>query len=323
MEAMKGNIDEESAGSRKSVKRSKDGEEYSSVGANRGATLGFPKEDLPNGKAKSWVQIIGAENGVSGEEICVPLDPIEGEVTDWGFQMVVEEDGCYNIKCTKEAKARMRKPWQNALIVKLLGKKVGVSFMKKKLESFWAKSGSITVADLGNEFYSVKFANVEDLTLAITGGPWIIFGHYLAVRKWEPCFDPDHANIHKVAAWIRLIPLEFFEFQYLNFFGNLLGTVLKVDRTTSTGDKGRFARVCLDLDLSKPLIGEYKLEGKMKKIEYEGLYLICLHCGRYGHNIEGCTELVKNQNPVDIMLQWINLQNNLMTSLLITEWALG
>ncbi|XP_061348745.1 uncharacterized protein LOC133294102 [Gastrolobium bilobum] len=173
--------------------------------------------------------------------------------------------------------------------------------MKRRLEALWAKAGSITVADLGNEFFSVRFSSLEDLNLAITGGPWVILGHYLATRKWEPCFDPDKANIHKVAAWVRLpgIPQEYCEFPFLNHLGTVIGKVLKVDRTISTGDRARFARVCIEIDLAKPLKGEYILDGCRKRIEYEGLFLICLKCGRYGHTSESCPDFVET-SPKDV-----------------------
>ncbi|XP_061368076.1 uncharacterized protein LOC133311080 [Gastrolobium bilobum] len=162
----------------------------------------------------------------------------------------------------------MRLKWKNALIVKLLERKIGVGFMKKRLEVMWAKAGNITVADLG---------------------------HYLATRKWEPCFDPDKANIHKVAARIRLpgILQEYCEFSFLNHLGSVIGKVIKVDRTTSTVDRARFARVCFEIDLSKPLRGEYVLDGARKRVEYEGLFLICLKCGRYEHNSDSCPDFAR------------------------------
>ncbi|XP_061365659.1 uncharacterized protein LOC133308945 [Gastrolobium bilobum] len=206
----------------------------------------------------------------------------------------------------------MRQRWKNALIVKLLGKKIGVGFMKKKLESFWARTGSVTVADLGNEFFSVRFTSLEDLNLAITGGPWVIFGHYLATRKWEPYFDPEQANIHKVAAWVRLqgIPQEYCEYPFLSQLGTVIGKVLKVDKTTSTGDWARFARVCIEIDLAKPLRGEYILDGCLKKVEYEGLFLICLRYGRYGHNSDSCPDFAKPvpmANPVPVPEQPVDI----------------
>ncbi|XP_061354075.1 uncharacterized protein LOC133298752 [Gastrolobium bilobum] len=160
----------------------------------------------------------------------------------------------------------MRQRWKNALIVKLLGKRIGVGFMKRRLDALWAKAGSITVADLGNEFFSVRFSSLEDLNLAITGGPWVILG----------------------------ILQEYCEFPFLNHLGTVIGKVLKVDRTTSSGDRARFAIVCIEIDLAKPLRGESILDGCRKRVEYEGLFLICLKCGRCVHNSESCPDFVKS-----------------------------
>ncbi|XP_061339770.1 uncharacterized protein LOC133286381 [Gastrolobium bilobum] len=290
---------------RKSTKRTKSGEEIPTKIRMREAAKEYQAGSLVNAKQRSFAEVTGVENRVAGDSFpCLaeeeapdlePVDPSLGVITKWGFQTIIKEDGSVEIRSNSEARARMCQRWKNALIVKLLGKRIGAGFMKKKLESLWAKVGSITVADLGNEFFSVRFTNLEDLNLAITGGPWVILGHYLATRKWEPRFDPDKANIHKVAAWVRLIdiPQDYCEFPFLNHLGTVIGKVLKEDRTTSTRDRTRFARVCIEIDLSMPLRDEYILDGSRKKVEYEGFFLICLKCGRYGHNSDSCPDLAK------------------------------
>ncbi|KAI9108348.1 hypothetical protein K1719_020539 [Acacia pycnantha] len=47
----------------------------------------------------------------------------------------------------------------------------------------------------------VKLTNKEDFVHALTGGPWMIFDHYLTVRPWEPQFNPARAKIDRVAVW--------------------------------------------------------------------------------------------------------------------------
>ena len=64
--------------------------------------------------------------------------------------------------------------------------------------------------------------------------------------------------------------------------------MLKVDKNTLNRTKGRFARVCVKLDLNKPLLPSIMINGVEKKIEYEGLHLICFKCGKYGHDNEHC-----------------------------------
>ncbi|XP_061337015.1 uncharacterized protein LOC133284068, partial [Gastrolobium bilobum] len=144
-----------------------------------------------------------------------------------------------------------------------------------------------------NGFYVVQFSNKDDLLFALNGGPWIILGHYLSLRRWEPAFRPNAASVMKIAAWVRLpgIPLEYYDEAFFRRIGNWLGKMLKIDKTTNEHVRGQFARIFVELDLAQPLEGEYVLDGATKQIEYEGLGLICFHCGCYGHSKDCCPEI--------------------------------
>ncbi|KAI9127677.1 hypothetical protein K1719_000670 [Acacia pycnantha] len=50
-------------------------------------------------------------------------------------------------------------------------------------------------------YKDMKLTNKEDYLHALTGGPWMLFDHYLTVRPWEPAFQPMTASINKVAVW--------------------------------------------------------------------------------------------------------------------------
>ncbi|KAL0001778.1 hypothetical protein SO802_015559 [Lithocarpus litseifolius] len=66
----------------------------------------------------------------------------------------VEElrEGLVAVKLTRETKLRIRKPWSNALIIKLYGRAIGLSFLQSKLISLWKPSGSLVCVDLGKVF---------------------------------------------------------------------------------------------------------------------------------------------------------------------------
>ncbi|XP_061348232.1 uncharacterized protein LOC133293658, partial [Gastrolobium bilobum] len=264
-----------------------------------------------NGQRSTWREILMRHNGeddewegeASAEEDFDGEEPAEEEdVNHGGIKMWEEDDGCTYFSCTKRARKRMRKPWEKALIVKLLGKKIGVEFMKKKINVLWARKGKINVTDIGNDFFVVQFSEKDDLNFALNGGPWIVLGHYLSLRKWEPTFRPNSAGIAKIAAWIRLpdIPIEFYDEAFFRRIGNWLGKMIKVDSNTNAPVRGRFATICVELDLSQPLKGDYVLEGFTKQIEYEGLGLICFGCGKYGHSTENCSAAPKQLSSSDI-----------------------
>ncbi|CAN1140994.1 hypothetical protein LINPERHAP2_LOCUS12202, partial [Linum perenne] len=62
----------------------------------------------------------------------------------------------------------------------------------------------------------------------------------------------------------------------------------RVDGTTLFGNQGNYARICVEVDLHKPLLSKYWLRHRVRRIEYEGLHEICFTCGRYGHEAKDC-----------------------------------
>jgi hypothetical protein len=76
----------------------------------------------------------------------------------------------------------------------------------------------------------------------------------------------------------------------LHYIGDRIGKTVKVDRNTIFQERGKYARVCVEVDLNKPLLAMFELKGKVYKVEYEGLHMMCRSCGKFGHYVEGCSE---------------------------------
>ncbi|KAL4343376.1 hypothetical protein AHAS_Ahas11G0072200 [Arachis hypogaea] len=72
--------------------------------------------------------------------------------------------------------------------------------------------------------------------------------------------------------------------------GSAIGTILKIDRATSICSRGRFTRICVEIDLSKKLVPQISVLGSTLNIEYEGLHLICFSCVKYAHRLDQCVE---------------------------------
>lgn len=88
--------------------------------------------------------------------------------------------------------------------------------------------------------------------------------------------------------------MEFYDLEFLSTMGNMIGTTINVDLTTSTQSRGKFARLCAQVDLEKPLLAQYRLKNHPMKIEYEGIHLICFHCGKYRHEKDACLYTVRS-----------------------------
>ncbi|CAN0917279.1 hypothetical protein LINGRAHAP2_LOCUS30196 [Linum grandiflorum] len=62
----------------------------------------------------------------------------------------------------------------------------------------------------------------------------------------------------------------------------------EVDRATKEGARAKYARVCVEIDLTKPLLPKYKVDGTKYLVVYEGLTNLCTNCGKYGAPAETC-----------------------------------
>ncbi|XVF07510.1 hypothetical protein REPUB_Repub06bG0145300 [Reevesia pubescens] len=201
------------------------------------------------------------------------------------------------ILLSKEEKKRIRSPWRNTLIVKLLGRSIGYTYLCNRVKQLWSLTGAFQAVDLDNDFYCFRFSNESDFNHVLLRGPWVIANHYLTVRRWTPCFRPEEATINSVAAWIRFpgMPLEYYDNDILKRMGNLLGQTLMIDKNTLIASRGKYARLCVELDLTKPLVPRLHIGERWQKVEYEGLGMVCFHCGCFGHSKEQCLETKGNE----------------------------
>ena len=141
--------------------------------------------------------------------------------------------------------------------------------------------------DLDNGYFLVRFRSGNGAEFVLTQGPWVILGHYLHVQQWNPQFDCFKEKIDKITAWIRHsgMPLHYYHKKIIRLLGNVVGTMLKIDYNTELVTRGKFARIAVEVNLDRPLVLQFLLDGKIQKVEYESLPTICFSCGRYGHMI--------------------------------------
>ncbi|KAK9180884.1 hypothetical protein WN944_024020 [Citrus x changshan-huyou] len=133
-----------------------------------------------------------------------------------------------------------------------------------------------------------------------------ILGHYLTVQQWNPHFDSSNDNIDNIVARIRLLgmPLHYYHKRVLRMIGNVVGKVIRIDYNTESLTRGKFARIAVEVSLNKPLCSQFFPDGKMQKVEYENLPVICFNCGIYGHKNENCPQLKTIKGATK------NLENN-------------
>ncbi|CAN0892939.1 hypothetical protein LINGRAHAP2_LOCUS17867 [Linum grandiflorum] len=91
-------------------------------------------------------------------------------------------------------------------------------------------------------------------------------------------------------AWVQLpdIPIEFYNPVAVTRIASRIWHPIWVYRATQEGARGKYARVCVEVDLTKPLLSKYTIEGKKYLISYEGLNDLCTTCGKYENSARLC-----------------------------------
>ncbi|KAL9307967.1 putative transcription factor interactor and regulator CCHC(Zn) family [Arabidopsis thaliana] len=224
--------------------------------------------DPPNGSGMNWVQkVVGRNAGgrLNPEEL---MDDafVEERVR---LEFPDGEDGEPVITTDPEVLEVMNGLWKQCMIVKVLGRNISITAMIKRLNEMWRPKGAMYVMDLPRQFFMVRFELEDEYLTALTGGPWRAFGSYLMVKAWRRIL---------ILWWMRLRRLR----------SGGLGKPLKVDLTTLNFERGRFAHVCVEVNLKKPLKGSILINGGQYFVSYEGLTNICPTCGIFGHSVHVC-----------------------------------
>lgn len=134
-------------------------------------------------------------------------------------------------------------------------------------------------------------------------------------------FWPSKDAVDQLAVRVRTLglPIESYDQHMLTFIGNRIGKAIKVDKNTLYREKGKYDRLCIQVDLTKPLFDMFDVKGRHFKVEYKGLYMLCHKCGKYGHITEGCEVQYVKGDPemaktllaqLEVMTLRLKMENN-------------
>lgn len=98
--------------------------------------------------------------------------------------------------------------------------------------------------------------------------------------------------------WLQLhnLPVELWEGETLETIVSTFDTLLKVDDFTGSMSRSKYAWVCVEINLSKPLCRGFWIDDDMNRVfvvvMYELLPTFCYTCGLVGHGSSSCYRLM-------------------------------
>ncbi|KAL4278534.1 hypothetical protein GQ457_03G023770 [Hibiscus cannabinus] len=227
----------------------------------------------------------------SGNKAGANQGPFKDEVEIREEDIIMECDGKIpSIQFSSRVHDQIDNNLKNAIVVRLLGRTIGYKALVNRVNALWKPVGLLQVIDLDNNYFLVRFSAPTDYTKVLTEGPWTIYGSYLTIQPWSRNFLTSEKHPTQVVVWVRLpgLPYRYYTKAVFRHIANLVGKVVRIDYNTDAGERGRFARLAILVDLHKPLLSCIRVDGRIQKLEYEGLHHICYECGVYGHSKESC-----------------------------------
>lgn len=294
---------EEEAELARSNKKVKD---FHNTDFNDGSSEGSLPRDSQNAWGRSNIsfkdKLIGEIPGAYAQAFEFPNLMDSNVESDDEASIAELREGIVAVKLSRETKLRIGEPWTKAIIVKLVGRSVGFNFLQNKLNQLWKPTRRLDCVDLGNDFFLARFYSKEDLDVVLKRGLWFIGDHFLSIRPWEPFFKLDSADVSLIAVWIRLngLPIELYEAGVLKQLGQAIGRVLRIDAHTAMEARGKYARLCVQIDVNKPLINTILIGRFEQAVVYEGIQKLCFSCGRIGHRKEACPYTIRKKELSEV-----------------------
>lgn len=97
----------------------------------------------------------------------------------------------------------------------------------------------------------------------------MIYDHYLSVRSWSPNFYPPGDEIEELVVWVCIpgLLVEYYDNIVFMYIGDLIRKMVKFDKNALTRERWTYARLCIQVNLVKPLLAMFSIKGKHYKIE--------------------------------------------------------
>ncbi|KAK4360146.1 hypothetical protein RND71_019098 [Anisodus tanguticus] len=152
-----------------------------------------------------------------------------------------------------------------------------------------------------------RFMTDEDRVKVFHGGPYMAFGKTLMLKSVDKGVLLNDELFTTIPVWVifRDIPLSVWSATGLSKIASRVGIPLYTDKFTKERSKMNYARVLIEIDVSKKPIQEFgvKLPDSRRytqKVEYENYPEFCFHCATFGHNHLKCKKLLPAIDPMNI-----------------------
>ena len=200
------------------------------------------------------------------------------------------KNGSSVAKLDKSEVEKLSEFWARALIMYVVGETPTIGAIMRYIATAWGNVAKPRVFLHDAGYFVVHFATMDDRNEVLFGGPHSFNSKPIIVKHWTPDFYFHKEVLRVIPIWVRFpnLPLNCWTPDSLSRVGSLLGVPLFADECTTKQLRVSFARILIELDVTKTLPSTVAIEdpnGRViaQPVTYDWLPPFCKKCNRVGH----------------------------------------
>ncbi|KAL9676060.1 hypothetical protein QQ045_004273 [Rhodiola kirilowii] len=193
--------------------------------------------------------------------------------------------------------------FKHSLVAKFTMGRPSTEEIRRVFKEHWPVKRRATVSDIWDSRHlMIILDSEEDAKVALTSQLRKVGHAMFRLFRYTPDYNPRRESTN-TTNWVRLPGLHpgFVTRNYVAGIVNSFGYFLDLDDRTKACSTLRFARACVEIDVSKSIMEEVRItlsDGRMfwQKIEVEGNLSFCSHCNIHGHTVAECRKIKTPKN---------------------------
>ncbi|XP_021744067.1 uncharacterized protein LOC110710117 [Chenopodium quinoa] len=181
--------------------------------------------------------------------------------------------------------------WANALVFYVVGFYPTIDVVLRFFAQQWNDMQKPDVYWHDDGYFIINMCSSDDRDTILCSGPHMFFGKPAIVKPWCPDFDFHAEILRTIPLWVKFpnLPLNCWGSHTLSRLGSLLGVPICADECTTRQLRVSFARVLIEIDVTKPLPSSVWVESPLKELleirmVYEWAPSFCSKCNKIGHD---------------------------------------